>query len=191
MWRVQVPWMWHRVDWDKFTDVSEERLTSVFRVEEKSKQSARCLLCVLFDSEDGSSAFPRNVYERLSDYTRWFATLITRAHDKPLSWATWIQSILSHPISLRFILILSSHPRFCLRSGLLYAGFRTKMRCVHIFTPIHAVCPVHHILLELFILIIFGGEYKLCRSSLCSFLHSPITFSLLIPNILSKSMFFL
>ena len=55
----------------------------------------------------------------------------------------------------------------------------------HLFTsplPIHATCPVHLIILDLITRTIFGGEYRSSCSSLCSFLHSPVTSSFLGPN---------
>jgi hypothetical protein len=50
--------------------------------------------------------------------------------------------------------------------------------------PNRATCPAHHILLDFITRTLLGEEYRLLRSSLCSFLHSIVTSSLLYPNIL-------
>jgi hypothetical protein len=51
-------------------------------------------------------------------------------------------------------------------------------------SPMRATCSTHLHLLGLIWLIILVGKYKTLRSSLCNFLHSPVTSSLFGPNIL-------
>ena len=43
--------------------------------------------------------------------------------------------------------------------------------------PLHATCPAHLILLDLVPRTILGEQYRSLSSSLCSFLHSPVTCS--------------
>jgi hypothetical protein len=57
-----------------------------------------------------------------------------------------------HPISPRSILMLSTHLRFGLPSGLLPSVFLTNILYAFLVSPIRATCPVHLILLDLIIL---------------------------------------
>ena len=121
----------------------------------------------------------------------WNAKVQYRIHKcrhLSLSWASSIQSI-PHPTSWRSILILSSHLRLGLPSGLFPSGFPTKTLCTHLLSPIRAICPAHLILLDFINRTILGEEYRSLSSSLCSFLHSPVTSSLLGPNILLSILF--
>ena len=59
--------------------------------------------------------------------TRRFITAITSVRHLSLSWASPIQSIYPHPTSWRSILILSTHLRLGLHSGLLPSGFPTHL----------------------------------------------------------------
>ena len=63
--------------------------------------------------------------------TRRFITALTNVRHLSLSWASPIQSIYPHPTSWRSILILSTHLRLGLPSGLFPSGFPTK----NLYTP--------------------------------------------------------
>ena len=118
-----------------------------------------------------------------------FITILTSVRYLSLSWASPIQSIYSQPTSWRFILILPTHLRIGLLSGLLPPGFPTKTLYTPLSSPIRATCPTHLILLDFITRTILGEEYKSFSSSLCSLLHSPVTSSLLGPKILLNTMF--
>ena len=120
--------------------------------------------------------------------TRKFITALTSVHHLSLSWANPIQSIYPHPTPWRSILILSTHLRLGLPSGLLPSGFPTKTLYTPLSSLIRGTCPAHLILLGFITRTILGEEYKSFSSSLCSLLHSPITSSLLGPNILLNTM---
>jgi len=92
--------------------------------------------------------------------TRRFIILFPRAHHLSLFWVRCIHSTPSHPVSLRSILILSSHLRLGLPSGLFPAGFVPRILYVFIIFLIRATWPAHLILPDLITLIIFGEAYK-------------------------------
>ena len=121
--------------------------------------------------------------------TRRFITALTSVRHLSLSWASPIQSIYTHPTSWRSVLILSTHLRLGLPSGLLPSGFPTKTLYTPLSSPIRATCPAYLILLDFITRTILGEEYKSFSSSLCNLLHSPITSSLLGPNILLNTLF--
>jgi hypothetical protein len=62
----------------------------------------------------------------------------------------------SNPYHLRSILILSTHLRLGLPSGLFPSGFPTNI--LYVFFPIRPTCPAHLILLALIILVVLGEE---------------------------------
>ena len=72
-----------------------------------------------------------------------FITALTRVRQLSLSYASPIQSIYPHPTSWRSILILSTHLRLGLPSGLFPFGFPTKPLYTPLFSLIHVTCPAH------------------------------------------------
>ena len=67
--------------------------------------------------------------------TRRFITAFTSFRHLSLSWASPIQSIYPHPTSCRSILIISTHLRLGLPSGLVPSGFPTKA----LYTPFSCI----------------------------------------------------
>ena len=77
------------------------------------------------------------------------------------SWAISIQSMPPHVTSSRSILILHSHLRLGLPSGVFLSGFPTKTLYTTLLSPVRATCPAHLILLNLINRIILGEKYRL------------------------------
>ena len=72
--------------------------------------------------------------------TRRFITALTSVRHLSLSWASPIQSIYPHPTSWRSTLILSTHLRLGLPSGLLPSGFPSKT----LYAPPHPLTHTRH-----------------------------------------------
>ena len=117
--------------------------------------------------------------------TQRFITALTSARHLYLS----IQSMPRHPTSWRSILILTSHLCLGLPSGLSPSDFPAKTLYATLLAPICATCPAHLILFNLITQMIFGEEYRSLSSSICGFLHSPVTLSLLGLNIPLSALF--
>jgi hypothetical protein len=87
--------------------------------------------------------------------TRRFITALTSVRHMSLSWASPIHSIHPHPVSWRSIIILFTHLRLGLHSGLFPSGFPTKTLYTpspHPYTP-HAQ-PIS------FFLILSPAQYR-------------------------------
>jgi len=96
-----------------------------------------------------------------------------------------------NPVHIPASHLLEIHPNISLGLpiGLFPSGFPTKTLYSSLSSPIHPTCPAHLILLDFITRTILGEEYRSFSSLLCSLLHSPITSSLLGPNILLNTIF--
>ena len=73
--------------------------------------------------------------------TRRFITALTSVRQLSLSWANPIQSLYPHPTSWRSILILPTHLRLGLPSGLFPFDFPHQDTIHPLSSPIRATCP--------------------------------------------------
>ena len=93
----------------------------------------------------------------------------------------------SHFLKIHLNIILSFTPGSPKLS--LSSGFPTKTLYTTLLSPIRATCAAHLIILDFITRTVLGEEYRSLSSSLCSFLHSLLTSSLLGPNILLNTLF--
>ena len=101
----------------------------------------------------------------------------TCPHHEPYQSSPW-----AHPNSWRYVWVLSFYLRLGLPSGFFPSGFSTKTLNAPLPSPTCAIYPFHLILLDFITRITIS-------SSLCSFLHSPVTSSLLGQNIFRSTIF--
>jgi len=94
-----------------------------------------------------------------------------------------VHTYTSHLMKIRLNIILPSTPGSPKRS--LPPVFSTKTLYTPLLSSMRATYLAHLNLLEFITRKILGDQYRLLSSSLCNFLHSPVTWSLLCPNILS------
>ena len=90
---------------------------------------------------------------------------------------------------LKIHLNIISHLRLGLPNGLFPSGFPTKTLSTPLPSFICGTCPAHLNLLDFITHTILGEEYRPLSSSLCNFPHSPVTPSLLGPNIHLNTLF--
>ena len=121
--------------------------------------------------------------------TRKFITAFTNTRHLSLSWPRSIQSKPPHPTSWRSILIVSSHLRPGLPICLLPSGIPTTILYIILLFPIPATSPAYLIILHFITRTVFGVQYRSLSFSLCSFLLSPVTSSVLGPNIHLNTLF--
>jgi len=119
--------------------------------------------------------------------TRRFIPAFASARHLSLSWACSIQSITPHPTSWRSILIFSPINAWVFQV-VSFPQVSPPKPCIHL-SPTRATCPAHLIILDFITRTKLGEEYRSWSSSLCSFHHSPVTSSLLDPNILLNTVF--
>jgi hypothetical protein len=92
-----------------------------------------------------------------------------------------------HPVSQRLILILSSHLCLDFPSGLLLLCFPPNS-CMYFCFPPHVPHAPSNMILLYLITLKLSGEQHTSRSSLCSSPQSPMTSSLLDPNIFPSTL---
>jgi len=106
-----------------------------------------------------------------------------------LSWARSIQSMPPHPTAWRSISVLSSHLSLGLPSRLLPSGFPTKTLYTPLLSSMPAICPAHLIFSRFDNPNNIGWGVQIIKLIIMKFFSTPVTSSLLGPNILLNTLF--
>ena len=146
------------------------------------------LACLLTYSMQQSPSWEIKRFSANQEIPRilWNPKVHYRIHKFPppvpiLSQPNPFHTLTAHFLKIHLNIIL--HLCLGLPSGLFPSGFPTKTLYTPLLSPIRDTCPAHLILLDFITRRVFGEEDRSLNSSLCSFLHFPITPFLLGPYI--------
>ena len=147
---------------------------------------SNCIVLILNYSMQQSPSWETNRFSASQEipsilWNRRFITAFTTARQLSLSWARSIQWMTAQATSWRSVFILSSHLRLVLQNCLFLSGLRTR-------TPVHHTFYMSRSTQSRSPNKVWWGT-EIIMLFLCSFLHSPVTPSLLVPNFLLKMLF--
>ena len=143
------------------------------------------LHCVVLIQRQGADSFCRSqqVLRRQRNSPHFISTNCSLPHSQePLTWTCPKQINTLHASSSHLHII--PHLRLGCPSCLFSSCVHNKTLC-EFLCSIRATWPTNLIICDLFNTIIFVGGYRPLRSSICSFLHSPVTSSFLGPKFYS------
>ena len=136
------------------------------------------VVCLLTNSMEQSHSWEANRFSASQEILRilWNPKVHYRIHKCPPPVPNLSQLDTVHtPTSnfLKIYLILSSHLRLGLPSGLFPLGFPTKTLYTPLLSLIRITCPAHLILLDFITRTILGEQYRSLNSPLCSLFPFP------------------
>lgn len=98
------------------------------------------------------------------------------------SWVRGIQSTALHFVSLRYILVVSSHLLLGLTCCLPIRLYRHCIMCIFLISSVLSTWLSHATLLDLVTLLILGKEFEVWSYSLWTFLQSAVNYCLIGSN---------
>jgi hypothetical protein len=122
----------------------------------------------------------------LRNHTANYCVCKSLSQDSVLSYMSSVHIFTHHFLKIHFVLSLRLHLRFS--SSLSLQNFSARILYVFVVSHIPSTWPIHLSLLDLITLIVFSEEYNLWSFSLYNFLLSPVTYSVLLPNILCSAL---
>ena len=121
--------------------------------------------------------------EKVPEFYRSQRSMFTGAYHLSLSWTRWIQSMPSHTVSLRSILLYPLYLSLGFPSSLFPWDFTANTLYASLFSTMHATWSTHLIVLDMIYLLIYDNEYKSWTS------HYAVLFCFLLLPVSETQMF--